>query len=77
VQRALAHLSKMQRRTLELAFYEGLTMNEIAEQTDESFDTVRHNYYRGLERLRSILCNSSDSLIKSASSEQQVPHAQP
>jgi RNA polymerase sigma-70 factor (ECF subfamily) len=76
VQQALAYLNKVQRRTLELAFYEGLTMHEIAERTGESFDTVRHHYYRGLEKLRSTLCSVSESRLKSHSSQQQVPHAQ-
>jgi RNA polymerase sigma-70 factor (ECF subfamily) len=76
VQQALAYLNKVQRRTLELAFYEGLTMHEIAERTGESFDTVRHHYYRGLEKLRSTLCSASESRLKSPTSEQQVPHAQ-
>lgn len=76
VQQALAYLNKVQRRTLELAFYEGLTMHEIAERTGESFDIVRHHYYRGLEKLRSLLCRASDSRLKSTSPQQQVPHAQ-
>lgn len=59
VQEALARLNKTQKRTLELAFFEGLTMHEIAEKTGESFTNVRHHYYRGLEKLRALLCAPS------------------
>ena len=76
VRQALGHLNKVQRRILELAFYEGLTMHEIAERTGESFDSVRHHYYRSLEKLRSILCDVSDARVKLSSTEQQVPHVQ-
>ena len=55
VEQALLMLNEKQRRTLELSFFEGLTMREVAEQTGESFDVVRHHYYRGLEKLRLIL----------------------
>ena len=56
VQEALRRLSKAQRDTLEMAFYEGLTMREIEQKMGWSLDSVKHNYYRGLEKLRSILC---------------------
>lgn len=42
-----------QRQTLELHFFEGYTFHEIAEITGRNFGTVRHHFYRGLERLRS------------------------
>jgi len=55
VKEALGSLNGAQRNVLELAFYEGLTMREISEKTGESFDSARHNYYRGLEKLRALL----------------------
>jgi RNA polymerase sigma-70 factor (ECF subfamily) len=55
VRKGLAQLTETQRRTLELAFFDGLTMYEIAEKTGESFVSVRHHYYRGLEKLRAVL----------------------
>jgi len=58
VQEALGQLTKVERKIVELAFYEGLTMREIAGRTGDSFDSVRHHYYRGLERVRSVLCDS-------------------
>ena len=53
LQRAMETLSNEQRRTLELHFFEGLTINEISERLGKSAANVRHYYYRGLECLRS------------------------
>ena len=52
LQEGLATLGKPQKRVIELASYEGLTMKEIADKTGESLVAVRHHYYRGLEKLR-------------------------
>ena len=46
-------LSQEQRETLELHFFEGYSLREIAERTTQPLGNVRHHYYRGLERLRS------------------------
>lgn len=51
---AFGDLSDRQRKTLEMFFFEGLTLVEIAERTGEDVKNVRHHYYRGLERLRQI-----------------------
>lgn len=73
---AFHHLTKAQRHTLELAFYEGLTMREIEQRTGWSVDNVKHHYYRGLEKLRSVLCEkSSDRSLNSAPGE-FVTHVQ-
>jgi RNA polymerase sigma-70 factor (ECF subfamily) len=76
VQQALKQLSKAQRRTLELVFYEGYTMREIAGKTGETFDSVRHNYYRGLEKLRSVLHDTVNSHATQSSQQERVPHVQ-
>jgi RNA polymerase sigma-70 factor, ECF subfamily len=55
VREALGELGRSQREVLEYAFYEGLTMREIAERTQKTFHSVRHDYYRALEKLRCIL----------------------
>ena len=49
---AFSELSDKQRETLELFFFEGLTLSEIAELKGEDVKNVRHHYYRGLDRLR-------------------------
>ena len=53
-------LSSEQQRTLELHFFEGYSFREIAEQTGETFGNIRHHYYRGLERLRSLVFPQED-----------------
>jgi RNA polymerase sigma-70 factor (ECF subfamily) len=53
LQRAMETLTDEQRRTLELHFFEGLTINEIGERLEKSAVNIRHYYYRGLEHLRS------------------------
>jgi RNA polymerase sigma-70 factor (ECF subfamily) len=53
----LSGLPQAQRQTLEMFFFEGLTLKEIAQRTNESFSNVRHHYYRGLERLRFYMEN--------------------
>lgn len=45
-------LSADQLRTMELYFFEGYTLEEIAERMCQSLVNVRHHYYRGLEKLR-------------------------
>lgn len=53
LKRLREHLSTEQRSTLELFFFEGYSLREIAEKTGHTLGNVRHHYYRGLERLRS------------------------
>src|SRR6202158_4545422 len=49
---AFEELTALQRRTLELFYFEGLELREISERLRELFGNVRHHFYRGLERLR-------------------------
>jgi len=60
VRKSMAALSKEQRAVIELASYEGLSMQEIADRTGTSFANVRHHYYRGLKKLRSLIIGSED-----------------
>jgi RNA polymerase sigma-70 factor (ECF subfamily) len=54
-------LSPEQRVTLELHFFEGYTLREIAEKTGQTFGNVRHHYYRALERLRSVVFQDKEA----------------
>jgi RNA polymerase sigma-70 factor, ECF subfamily len=76
LQEAFRHLTEAQRHTLELAFYEGLTMREIEQRTGWSVDNVKHHYYRGLEKLRSILCEKSSDRSLNSSPGEFVTHVQ-
>jgi RNA polymerase sigma-70 factor, ECF subfamily len=49
---AFEDLTKMQRTTLELFYFQGLELREISQRLNEPFGNVRHHFYRGLERLR-------------------------
>jgi RNA polymerase sigma-70 factor, ECF subfamily len=60
LRQGLRQISAVQRRTLELAYFEGLSLREIAERTGESLGNVRHHYYRGLSHLRSVLLERNE-----------------
>ena len=72
VQEGLAALTRPQRTTLELAFFEGLSMAEIADHLKESVSNVRHHYYRGMEKLRSYLYRELPSERTAVALEREV-----
>jgi len=55
LRQGLATLGTRQRKVVQLASYDGLSMSEIADKTGESLTSVRHDYYRGLKKLRSFI----------------------
>ena len=57
VTQALGSLNETQSRVLKLAYFEGLSLKEIADRTNDSLGNVRHHYYRGLNRLRAVIRN--------------------
>jgi RNA polymerase sigma-70 factor (ECF subfamily) len=59
VEQVLKLIQPRQRRAIELTYYEGLTAEQASEVTGESVRVVRHNLYRGLEKLRTVLCRKS------------------
>jgi RNA polymerase sigma-70 factor, ECF subfamily len=61
LQEGLATLGEPQKRVIELASYDGLSMKEIADKTGNSLSNVRHHYYRGLQKLRSFITRPPDS----------------
>jgi RNA polymerase sigma-70 factor (ECF subfamily) len=48
-------LSPDQQQTLTLHFFEGYSLREVADMTKQTLGSVRHHYYRGLERLRAAV----------------------
>src|ERR1700722_6221953 len=62
MQQGLASLGAPQKRVIELANYEGLSMKEIANKTGDSLSNVRHHYYRGLQKLRSFITQPRGSV---------------
>jgi RNA polymerase sigma-70 factor, ECF subfamily len=55
----LETLTEEQVETLRLHFFEGYTFAEIAEKLGQSYSNVRNHHYRGLEKLRKHLAESS------------------
>jgi RNA polymerase sigma-70 factor (ECF subfamily) len=45
-------LSPSQLLTIELHFFEGYTLEEIADRLGQTLGNIRHHYHRGLEKLR-------------------------
>lgn len=54
---AFEELSKDQRKTLELFFFEGFTLAEIGKELGQSLMNVRNYYYRGLRKLSRRVAN--------------------
>jgi RNA polymerase sigma-70 factor (ECF subfamily) len=54
-------LTREQRETLRLHFFEGYTLAEIAEKLGQSYANIRNHHYRGLEKLRKHLAEDESS----------------
>ena len=65
VARALASLPEEQRRTLNLAYFEGLTQSEIATQLGTPLGTVKTRMRTGMMNLRQQLGEQMRSLLRS------------
>lgn len=61
VRQALDALSEKQQQAIDLVYFEGMTVEEAAERAGETVAAMRHQYYRGLMKLREII-NSPASL---------------
>ena len=53
-------LTREQQQTLELHFFEGYSLREIAEKTNQTLGNTRNHFYRGLDRLRSCVLPQKD-----------------
>jgi DNA-directed RNA polymerase specialized sigma24 family protein len=56
---------------IELTYFEGLTAEEIAKETGDTASSVRHNLYRGLAKLRSVLQETSKAKGKEKTAAEQ------
>lgn len=62
VRKALAGLPEEQRRTIELAYFDGLTQSEIAEQTGVPLGTIKSRMRLGLRKLHDLLLSAQPQL---------------
>jgi RNA polymerase sigma-70 factor (ECF subfamily) len=69
LRQGLATLSGAQKRVIELASSNGLSMKEIAGKTGESLVNVRHHYYRGLQKLRAFVGRTPEMKRAAGSNE--------
>jgi RNA polymerase sigma-70 factor (ECF subfamily) len=55
VDELLAHVSELEREVIRLYLFERMTMKQIASQVNRTYAVVRHNFYNGLNKMRSLL----------------------
>lgn len=55
IQQAMVRLPEEQRSVIELAFFKGLTHNEIASQTNQPLGTVKSRIRQGLLKLKNLM----------------------
>ncbi len=55
IRKGMKSLSDKQRTVLELAYFEGHSMKQIAAMVHEPYIQVRNHYYRGLKKLRDTM----------------------
>lgn len=68
VRQILATLDASQRRVLELVYFDGLSLRDVARETGATLDSVRHRYYRGIAKMRKVL--GEDRLVENPLQEE-------
>jgi RNA polymerase sigma-70 factor, ECF subfamily len=63
----LGIIKPAQRKAIELTFFDGLTAEEIAKKTGQTPSVIRHNLYRGLKKLRTVLVEQKQEEQKKGS----------
>jgi RNA polymerase sigma-70 factor (ECF subfamily) len=57
IRAAVLELSKEQREAIELAFFSGLTQNEIAQELNQPLGTVKARIRRGMLKLKEMIAS--------------------
>jgi RNA polymerase sigma-70 factor (ECF subfamily) len=74
VAQALASLSERQQMAISLIYFQGLTLDEAAQRTGDTLPSLRHNYYRGLMKLREFIsAGKSLKQIETSGTEEARP----
>jgi RNA polymerase sigma-70 factor, ECF subfamily len=55
IEKGLKTLSEREKQTLDLVYFQGFLLKEVAAQLNEPLPNVRNYYYRGLKKLRDFL----------------------
>jgi RNA polymerase sigma-70 factor (ECF subfamily) len=55
LEKAMEQLTPKQRQAIELTYFKGLLINEIAQRMGESQVNAKNHYYRGLKKIREVL----------------------
>lgn len=55
IEKGLETLSEREKQTLDLVYFQGFLLKEVAAQLNEPLPNVRNYYYRGLKKLRDFL----------------------
>ena len=58
IEQGMQQLDERQSRTVEAYFFQGLSLNEIAVEQNDSLGNVRHHLYRGIAKMRSFITPS-------------------
>jgi RNA polymerase sigma-70 factor (ECF subfamily) len=53
-------LNEKERKTLDLVYFQGLLLKEIAAELKEPLGNIRNHYYRGLKKMRDFLTEQSE-----------------
>jgi predicted DNA-binding protein YlxM (UPF0122 family) len=64
----MQQLDDRQSRTVEAYFFRGLSLNEIAEELDDSLGNVRHYLYRGIAKMRKFIVATEATTAKANAS---------
>ncbi len=59
IRKGFEALNEKERQTLELAYFQGFLLKEIAQQLEEPLPNVRNYYYRGLKKMKNFLQDQS------------------
>lgn len=76
ISEAIGLLPEVQRKVVQMVFFEGLTLRDVAERSGQTFSSVRHHYYRSLDLLRASLESGNSRSDRRAFQLAEVPRVE-